>query len=940
LLERDRELERIGAALGAASDGGGSLTVVEGPAGIGKTRLSRAARQEADARGFLALAARGAELELGYPFGVVRQLFEPTLRSAAAAERARLLDGAAELALPAVFPEAWSAGFEPDPTFGVLHGLFWICANLAERQPLLLVIDDAQWCDEPSMRFLGFLVRRVEALPVAVLITKRTGTVGADELADDFAASRFTLRPLSCEAVGSLLRLRGAGPVDEEFIVACSTATGGNPFLLDQLVKALAERNVSFTSSSVDLVETIGPEAVSAAVNRRVSRLGTDAEQLIRAAAVLGDDTQLALAATLAGLDEATGAAAAAALAAEGVLEDARPLRFEHPIVRDAIHASLTTGQRLSLHRQAAEVLAASHAPIAEVAVHLLATEPGAGSRWIVETLAEAARQAVQGGAPAPAVHLLTRALDEPPSDEQRLNLLLELGRLESSVGRPEASMHLEEAYALAVDPVTRGRCALQLGWAHMADHTRFEQVTPLVERAINETALLDRELSLELEAVRVALLSARTSVPAEVVAQLARFGDLEGQTRAECALLAHLAHLRMDAGGSADEAADLAERVAANEELVAEVGFDAAWLLSCILVLRRAERFSAALRMLDLGIDTARRRGSEAGFALGSTVRASVLVMAGDIRAAEADARASLDASPPRSWTRLPAVATLLDVLRESGRLDEAEQLLFAHGATAELPEVRPATVLMLARATLRADQGRWEEALADLESARSRLAPVTSRSAVGLEGQLQRAVVLAALDRHAEARAEADEAVEIAREWGAAGLIGKSLRVQALLSGSADTTQLLKVAIAWLARSSCRLDQARALGDLGATLRRRGERVAAREPLRTALELAHECGGIAVRESARQELAATGVRVQRDTQRGIDSLTPSERRIAERAAAGASNRDIAQALFVTVKTVEMHLGHTYRKLGISSRHELKNALAPIQATASPPTE
>ena len=108
---------------------------------------------------------------------------------------------------------------------------------------------------------------------------------------------------------------------------------------------------------------------------------------------------------------------------------------------------------------------------------------------------------------------------------------------------------------------------------------------------------------------------------------------------------------------------------------------------------------------------------------------------------------------------------------------------------------------------------------------------------------------------------------------------------------------------------------------------MRRSGARanaVAAREPLREALALAHDCGGIAVRERAREELTATGVRLRRDAQTGLDSLTPSERRIVERAAAGASNREIAQALFVTVKTVEMHLGHAYRKLGISSRNEL----------------
>ena len=132
------------------------------------------------------------------------------------------------------------------------------------------------------------------------------------------------------------------------------------------------------------------------------------------------------------------------------------------------------------------------------------------------------------------------------------------------------------------------------------------------------------------------------------------------------------------------------------------------------------------------------------------------------------------------------------------------------------------------------------------------------------------------------------------------------------------------LTEAVAELEHAGQRLEYARALVDMGAALRRQGDRVAAREPLRKGLDLASACGGLALAEQAREELTATGVRVRRDAQTGFDALTPSERRVVERAAAGASNREIAQALFVTVKTVEMHLGHAYRKLGIASRSEL----------------
>src|SRR5262249_53247039 len=154
LLERERELERIGAVLDRArTGGGGSVLVVEGPAGIGKTRLSRAARQEAEQRAFSVLAARGTELEREYPFGGVRQLFELTVRSASAKERAVLLDGAAALAAPAVLPEVGFSREEIDPSFGALHGLYWLCANLCVARPLLLVVDDLHWVDRPSLEF-------------------------------------------------------------------------------------------------------------------------------------------------------------------------------------------------------------------------------------------------------------------------------------------------------------------------------------------------------------------------------------------------------------------------------------------------------------------------------------------------------------------------------------------------------------------------------------------------------------------------------------------------------------------------------------------------------------------------------------------------------------------------------------------------------------------
>jgi hypothetical protein len=243
LLERERELACLGARLDGARVGVGGLMVVEGAPGLGKTSLLRAAVGEGQRRGFEVARARGAELEREWPSGIVRQLLEPVLRCCSADERAQLLDGAARLAAHVVLPELVAGAEAVDAGFGTLHGLYWLCANLASRRPLLLVIDDAQWADELSLRFLGVLARRVDALPVVVLLAQRPVPRGAlAGLAADPQTEFLELRPLSAAATLALLSEWSPDGVDAEFAAACEAATGGNPFLLSRLAQGLRER--------------------------------------------------------------------------------------------------------------------------------------------------------------------------------------------------------------------------------------------------------------------------------------------------------------------------------------------------------------------------------------------------------------------------------------------------------------------------------------------------------------------------------------------------------------------------------------------------------------------------------------------------------------------------------------------------------------------------
>src|SRR5215210_5882826 len=350
LLERDGELESLRSALAEAVAQGGRLALVEGPAGIGKSRLLaelRSAAQEDDVR---VLSARGSELEREFPFGVVRQLFEPPLADAEARER--WLAGAAEPAR-AIFEtaDAQSNGMASDATFAALHGLYWLTANVSADGPLLLSVDDLHWCDRPSLRFLAYLVRRLEDMPALVGATVRSTDPGTDpaliaEIENDPATYAVRPGPLSEAAVTELVRARLGADADERFCAACARVTGGNPLLLRQLLSSLEADGVKPDAAHVDVVADIGPRAVSRTVLLRLARLPEEAVRVARSAAILGEHADLPAVAALAELSAEEAAAASAALAHAEILRAEPPIGFVHPLVREAIYQELSPAQR------------------------------------------------------------------------------------------------------------------------------------------------------------------------------------------------------------------------------------------------------------------------------------------------------------------------------------------------------------------------------------------------------------------------------------------------------------------------------------------------------------------------------------------------------------------------------------------------------------------
>ena len=447
LIERESELAMIDRALEGALAGSGWLQIFEGPAGIGKTALLDATRERAGRAGVIALAGRGGELEGGFPYGVVRQLLEPLVRTAQTARRARLLAGAASFAAPAVLGDEPGAVAGADPTFAIVHGLYWLVANLSSESPVALVVDDVQWSDAPSLHFLTYLARRLDGLPVTMIASVRRGDGGSDgEFVRSFeqspGARTAALAPLSEPAVSSVLEGHFGVVPEPGFVRACCDVTGGNPFFVRELAAALIADGIGPSAEATQRIAAIGPQTVARVILARLGRLSKHAAGVAYAVAVLGGDARLPRAAALAGLDSTQALAALDALVAMDVVRTGGRLEFSHPIVRMAIYEEIAPGERSAMHRRIADLLAGEGAELDSVAWHLLLSEP-VGSPETIATLREAAARAVALGAPENAATYLSRALEEGCERDLRLAILLELATAEKLARRPTALARL-----------------------------------------------------------------------------------------------------------------------------------------------------------------------------------------------------------------------------------------------------------------------------------------------------------------------------------------------------------------------------------------------------------------------------------------------------------------------------------------------------------------
>ena len=387
--------------------------------------------------------------------GCCAQLVDPVLRGLSGVARERLFADAGGLAAP-IFGGETAAAETAGTAAALVYGMYWVLVGLTVDRPAVLVVDDAGWADGESLRWLAFLAPRLESLAASVLVSVRTGDPDLDRpvLAELIAASRATiLEPgsLSGAACRKLISAAVPGDPTPGFVEACQAVTGGNPFLLEELVRQLVQEHVQPIDASVERVRTLRPDTIARSVLLRLARLGPDAVALARAVSVLGPGREARDAAGLARLNPDAAARAHVALAAAEILRSDPRLEFVHPLVRAAIYDELSGLERSRWHERAARALSAARAPVEEVAAQLLETQPG-DDRWVRETLRAGARTALHRGAWELSARLMRRALREAGQVSDRPELLFELGRAEFAAHGAEGLGALEEALALARD--------------------------------------------------------------------------------------------------------------------------------------------------------------------------------------------------------------------------------------------------------------------------------------------------------------------------------------------------------------------------------------------------------------------------------------------------------------------------------------------------------
>ncbi|WP_405767267.1 AAA family ATPase [Streptomyces sp. NBC_01538] len=933
LYERGEALALVAAEAERARAGTGRLVLLRGATGTGRTALLEAATEQAEAHGMRVLRVRcsprrGAS-DAHLP--VIEQLLAPVRKLTVPAQR-----------WPP--PDANDVPADVQPAARLWRLL---CAYAAEA-PVLVAVDDVQLADESSRCWLIEAARRVDRLPILLLVTERSQydveppSAGLVHTLSPTLVRTHTLAPLSLDAATELVRsaVGDAPEYSQRWVADCVRAGAGNPLLL----RALLEDLNATTGAPAELPQTCAalyPGAYPAAVSWWLDCAGAATAEAARVFAVLeelpqGPDVELFTETT--GADPCRVRGWLTAMTRLGLLRDdadGRP-RYAHPLLRDAVLTGWPAADRQAAHRAAAEAMLRRGDPTETVAGQLLRSGP-VDEVWATDALLDAATGAVRDDRRDDAVVLLRRALAEPMSAGRRAEVLTELGSLEFAAVRSSTGIpRLTEAMRLQGLPQYRVQAAVALGTA-LARRGEARAAVTLLRNLDGQ--LTDHPDLLHTVQTASALLSDHDQTIREEIYRWLRDTAEHSPQALGPAGRALLVRYEATAGLTSADAAMKQVRA-----LLAEPAGPLAepFLLgTAAAVAQWADELDEAERLTDRGLTGQRPT-------LLHPMHEALLNVRADIAAARGDYGSLL--TEPESWRRgegagggdgfrgeessaepapgantgtgpTNADAHILLALVETGRLDEAGRLADAF----DLREAHDSWELnrfLYARGMVRAASGDPAGALGDFlecgrrQSARDVLSPVvTPWRAAAAQCRLD-------LGHPREALALAEEELRLARVWNTPRLVGRSLRVLGTATGARHGLDLTDEAVRVLREASVETELIPALIARGHQLLASGERTRARKSLREATERAERLGAVRLRTAAEEALREGGAR------RTATTLTASERRIAQLAAAGRTNTEIAELLHVARRTVETHLTSAYRKLGIRRRGELTVAL------------
>lgn len=940
LIQRDDELRTISCAVESAAAGNGGVVVIESADGLGKSALLDYARECGRDVGMRVLAGNASEFESSMAFGTAAMLFLDHLASRTHDEPSQLLSGRAA-PCRALFGysdhtvEAWEA----DRDTAVIEGLYWLTVNVATASPALLLLDDIHCADEQSLRFLIYLIRRLRTLPVAVIITLRNGAIDStnalmSSILTAAGERHLRLQPLTQAGVLDYLHVNAPDLLSAKgFASFCADVSGGNPFLIGELVDHVRiDIEIDPNTVATDLAEAV-PAAVLRRIMLRLSYLGANEVALARACAVLGQRATLSLAAPLAALSVEDAAYAADRLIRSGVLHEGTSLRFSQPMLQAAIYHDLPAGSRALAHATAARLLRSAGDCSGDIAHHLMLGAPVAEA-WAADALRSGADEAARNGSPGTAAEYLRRAIAADTSGFERSAIMRDLGLLEAAAGETEAALtRLQSAAQSISEPAEQARCLYALGQTLYRDgqHT---QAARAFERCASLSQHTDDDLALSAAGAWVFTAYYLDAVPSSA---LMRLSELCEQVRSHGAVSAAdktvLAVAALHSSMTTPPAAHGAQIALEALEDDVLLGNNASECVAgtwVILALIYGGQLDDAAAVVTTMIEDAHKRGNAPAAAEAALMSSFVHLARGEVHNAYLDAHSAME-GVTSGWHGLApiAVGTLAQCLIERGELDEAEHVLCHADGDIDGEQARGLkSWIYMSRGRLQYSRGEMQAALDDFLAAGRALSAFGTVNPAVLRWRSMAGLAAHALGDTQLASDLIDQELHLADAFGLPQDIGAALRAKALTASGPRRESLLRESLSVLECAGNALDLAETLFCLGAEIRRRGQRTQAREPLSRAMDVAHRCGARALETLVREELLATGAKPRRPTMTGVESLTPTERRVAALAAEGLTNPEIAIRLYLAKSTIAWHLRHVFLKLGIESRGDLVHVL------------